>query len=388
MTTERKNRSLDNPEYLWRKSPVRFSSETTIVAFIKDKTKDNPGLRRRALRNWRKFTQKIEVGSRSFQHADKKRQFNYILGTSKNHLFQMDIADLFGDNRDRISEKKGNNNMKYILVITNSLTKFTYAYPLPNRLNASIIEALQTAFKDMKLKKCITKNHFSTNIQVDQEFVVGKELQKFFKDRCVNVYYTQSKHKACMAERFIRYLKEKLASRMERRTEVWVPLLKDVIKQYNTLRKQTTIGMTPETAEKYPSMAFVKIIEKNEKKAKKHPVKKFKFKIGDKVRASVQSKNIFRKDYQARFTYETYEIYRRRKVTNANIYYVKDTKDRDLKGSFREDQLKLATTDNEEYPYSIVRRRGNQTLVHYDGFNDSDDEWRDNKELERMTAKK
>ena len=181
MATERKNRSLDNPEYLWRKSPVRFSSETTIVAFIKDKTKDNPGLRRRALRNWRKFTQKIEVGSRSFQRADKKRQFNYILGTTKNHLFQMDIADLFGDNRDRISEKKGNNNMKYILVITNSLTKFTYAYPLPNRLNASIIEALQTAFKDMKLKKCVTKNHFSTNIQVDQEFVVGKELQKFLK---------------------------------------------------------------------------------------------------------------------------------------------------------------------------------------------------------------
>ena len=300
----------------------------------------------------------------------------------------MDIADLFGDNRDRISEIKGNNNMKYILVITNSLTKFTYAYPLPNRLNASIIEALQTAFKDMKLKKCITKNHFSTNIQVDQEFVVGKKLQKFFKDWCINVYYTQSKHKACMAERFIRYLKEKLASRMERRTEVWVPLLKDVIKQYNTLRKQTTIGMTPETAEKYPSMAFVKIIENNEKKAKKYPVKKFKFKIGDEVRVSVQSKNIFRKDYQARFTYETYEIYHRRKVTNANIYYVKDAKDRYLKGSFREDQLKLATTHNEEYPFSIVRRRGNQTLVHYDGFNDSADEWRDNDELERMMAKK
>ena len=155
MATERKKTSLDNPEYLWRKSPVRFSSETTVVAFIKDKTKHNPDLRRRALRKWRKFTQKIEVGSRSFQRADKKRQFNYILGTSKNHLFQMDIADLFGDNRDRISEIKGNNNMKYILVITNSLTKFTYAYPLPNRLNASIIEALQTAFKDMKLKKYI-----------------------------------------------------------------------------------------------------------------------------------------------------------------------------------------------------------------------------------------
>ena len=51
----------------------------------------------------------------------------------------MDIADLFGDNRDRISQKKGNDNMKYILVIINSLTKYAYAYPLPNRENTSII---------------------------------------------------------------------------------------------------------------------------------------------------------------------------------------------------------------------------------------------------------
>ena len=241
----------------------------------------------------------------------------------------------------------------------------------------------------MGLKKCTTKKYFSTNIQVDQEFTVGKNLQKFFKDWCVNVYYTQSKHKACMAERFIRYLKEKLASRMERRTEVWLPLLKDTIKQYNTLRKQTTIDMTPQTAEKYPSMAFVKIVEKNIRKAEKYPArKKYKFKVGDKVRALVDSHNIFRKDYQARFTYDIYTIYQRRKVRNVNLYYLKNRKDSELKGSYREDQLKLADDKDEEYPYTIVRRRGNKTLVHYDGFNESEDEWLDNKELDRRTAEK
>ena len=391
MASKRKNNktSLDNPEYLWRHSPVSFTSNTAIVSFIRDKTKFDPDLRRRALQNWSKFTQKIEVGSRSFQRVNKKRQFNYILGTSKNHLFQMDIADLFGDNRDRISQKKGNDNMKYILVIINSLTKYAYAYPLPNRENTSIISTLEIAFEDMGLKKCTTKKYFSTNIQVDQEFTVGKNLQKFFKDWCVNVYYTQSKHKACMAERFIRYLKEKLASRMERRTEVWLPLLKDLIKQYNTLRKQTTIDMTPQTAEKYPSMAFVKIVEKNIRKAEKYPArKKYKFKAGDKVRALVDSHNIFRKDYQARFTYDIYTIYQRRKVRNVNLYYLKNRKDSELKGSYREDQLKLADDKDEEYPYTIVRRRGNKTLVHYDGFNESEDEWLDNKELDRRTAEK
>ena len=46
------NKTLDNPVYLWRESPVRFSSDTAVISFIKDKTKDNPELRRKALRNW------------------------------------------------------------------------------------------------------------------------------------------------------------------------------------------------------------------------------------------------------------------------------------------------------------------------------------------------
>ena len=385
----RRNHSLDNAEYLWRESPVRFTSETAVVNFIRDKTKDNLDLRRRALRNWRKFAQKIELGSRSFQRVNKKKQFNYILGTSKNHLFAMDIADLFGDNRDRISKEKGNENMKYILIIINALTKYAYAYPLPDRQNKNIIKALETAFKDMNLKKCPRKNFFETNIQVDQEFIVGKKLQQFFKDWCINVYYTQSKHKACMAERYVRYLKEKLVNRMEsKKTEVWVPLLKDLLKQYNTLRKQNTTDMTPKTAEKYPSLAFVKILEKNVKKAKIYPVrKKFKFRINDKVRVLVRKKNIFRKDYQARFTYDIYTIVTYRKVLNQNLYYLQTRKGDLLKGSYREDELKLADDKDEYYPYSVVRRRGNQTLVHYDGFESSDDEWIDNKKLEGLRQK-
>ena len=70
--TKNKN-SLDNPEYLWYHSPVRFSSITSVINFIKDKTKDNPQLRSKALKNFEKFSQKITVGTRSFQRIDKKK---------------------------------------------------------------------------------------------------------------------------------------------------------------------------------------------------------------------------------------------------------------------------------------------------------------------------
>ena len=75
--------SLDNPEYLWYRSPVRFSSITSVINFIKDKTKDKPQLRSRALKNFEKFSQKITVGTRSFQRIDKKRQYLYNFGSKK-----------------------------------------------------------------------------------------------------------------------------------------------------------------------------------------------------------------------------------------------------------------------------------------------------------------
>ena len=124
------------------------------------------------------------------------------------------------------------------------------------------------------------------------------------------------------------------------------------------------------------------------KKAKIYPVrKKLKFRINDKVRVLVRKKNIFRKDYQARFTYDIYTIVTYRKVLNQNLYYLQTRKGHLLKGSYREDELKLADDKDEYYPYSVVRRRGNQTLVHYDGFEDSDDEWIDNKKLEGLRQK-
>ena len=102
----------------------------------------------------------------------------------------------------------------------------------------------------------------------------------------------------------------------------------------------------------------------------------------------VNAQNIFRKNYQARFTYETYIIYGRRKVRNLNVYYVENRKGEALKGSFREDMLRLATIVDEEYPYEVVERGRNQSKIHYDGFGSSEDEWVSNDILKERTTRK
>ena len=173
------------------------------------------------------------------------------------------------------------------------------------------------------------------------------------------------------------------------RTENWIPLLKDLVSQYNTTRKHSTANLTPMTAEKYPSAALIRILEKNFKNSLKYKSKNgFKFKIGQTVRLlQKDSKNIFRKNYQRRFTANTFTIYYRRKAKYVNIYYLKYRKNEILKGSFREDELRLANTTDEVYPYTIVDKTKNKTLIHYDGFPSSEDEWIKNKELAKRSQK-
>ena len=192
-----------------------------------------------------------------------------------------------------------------------------------------------------------------------------------------------------MAERFVKYCKEKLASRMEAlRTERWIPLLKDLLYQYNTMRINSATGLTPMTAEKYPSAALIRILERNYKKTMRYPPKKsYKFKIGQMVRLLQKSNNVFRKNYQRRFTANTYIIFHRRKVRYLNVYYLKTRKGDELKGSFREDKLRLANIDGEIYPYQIKERRNNQSLIHYDGFPSSEDEWVRDEDLAKRSHK-
>ena len=383
--TKSKNKNdITNPEYLWFKSPVRFSNDTRIIRYIKLRTKTNHTLRKKALENWSDFSGKILVGTRSFQRVDKKQQFHYTYGT-KNYLFQVDLCDLFGEERTRISEE--NNGFKYILVFCNVLTKKVWAYPLLNRTNVEIIKILKNALQDAGLGCKIDKKEVS-NLQCDQEFLTPR-IKAFFKENCINAYYTLSDYKASIVERFIKTLKEAIATRMEsNRTEKWLNFLSDFVKQYNTEIVHSVTKMTPEMAEKYPSAALIRILEKRAKFSEKHPRKSFKFKVGDLVRLKNNpDNNPFRKSYRRRFTAKVFVIYKRRAVKYLNVYYLKTEKGKDLEGGIREDMLRIANTNNEFYPYEIKERKGKQVLVSWDGFGASDDEWVNESDLAKRSIK-
>ena len=384
MTSTEKDLKLRlKPDFLWRKSPVRFTNYSRVANYIISKTRNNLRLRKKALQEWKKFSGKILVGTRSFQRTNRKKQFHYMYG-NKNYMFQLDICDLFGEQRNRIAAY--NNGAKYILVFINNLTKKVYAHPLENRKNENI-KILRKILTEANIG-CKHDEQEITNVQVDKEFLTSK-IRNFFSENCINVYHSESDYKASLVERFIRSLKEGLVSRMEGNyTEKWTDLLKDYVTQYNTEIVHSSTNLTPQKAEELPSAALINLQENFYKKSKKMTTKnqKFKFEIGDLVRLKGnKDNNPFIKSYRRRFTTEVYKIYHRRKTPEINVYYVKSETGEVIKGAFREDFLRLANNENEVYAYRILKEKGDKVLISWDGYPSSSDEWIKKKDLAKLT---
>ena len=103
------------------------------------------------------------------------------------------------------------------------------------------------------------------------------------------------------------------------------------------------------------------------------PRKRPKFKEGDKVRIS-KYKHIFEKGYTPNWTTEIFTI---KKVlpTTPYTYKLKDYQNKPISGGFYEQELLKANVTDIYLMEKIVKRRGNQVLVKWFGFDDSHNTW-------------
>lgn len=132
-----------------------------------------------------------------------------------------------------------NNGFKYILTVIYIFKKISYATALKAKDSSSVVEAMKTVFK----KSRYPPPH---NIHSD----MGKEfLNKRFHDLMmkhnINHYYTFSKLKASIVERFNRTLKNKIWPKFSLEGSCdWISILDNNIKEYNNT-KHRTIKMKP-----------------------------------------------------------------------------------------------------------------------------------------------
>ena len=190
----------------------------------------------------------------------------------------------------------------------------------------------------------------------------------------INLYSTYSNLKASICERFNRTLKNAMWKNFSLRGNYkWLDILPELIALYNN-RKHRTIGMKPKDVTKNNASQVLQKFTQERK-----PMKKSRFKVGDKVHVS-RMKHAFEKGYTPNWTTEIFTI-TRVASTNPTTYHLKDYKDKPISGGFYEQELSKAKYPDVYLVEKILKRRGNQIYVKWLGFDSSYNSWIDNNNL-------
>ena len=259
---------------------------------------------------------------------------------------------------------KINKNHKYIFTNIDIFSKYAWAFPIKSKKIQDIKPCFQKIFKERK----------PSYIWSDQESAFfSKEMQKFFEDNNVKIYYTYSNLKAVFIERFDRSLRElMMKSFVKNNNTIWYNILPNLIKTYNN-RYHHTIKMKPLDVNK-SNEKHIKDAIYNYNIINKIP----KFKINDIVRISLKRRQLFDKPSgNIKWSEELFKIHSIHK-SNVITYQLKDMNDEIIKGIFYEKELqKTKNTIGEYIIEKILKTKGNQIYVKWRGYSNNFNSWID-----------
>ena len=196
-----------------------------------------------------------------------------------------------------------NDGYKYVLVLIDVFTKWTWVYPL-RRVNA---EAVRDAFETRFLQEC---GPHPKTLVTDR----GKEFDNAqFAAVCTkyNILRRLASplHKCPVVERFNRTLQWLLYRQMEARGhQRWIDLLPEALTIYHH-RRHRTIKMSPFQAEQNVNQPAVLAAHLERFAKAKRPAKP-KYKVGQHVRILLNRMTPMRRGYHPTYTVEVYRIHR------------------------------------------------------------------------------
>lgn len=282
--------------------------------------------------------------------AKIKIQRRHVKINGLNDLLQSDLIEM-------IPYAKQNRGYKYILVVINAYSKYSWAEPLKFKTATQVTAAMNKIIKQMAV--------LPKNLQTDmgKEFY-NSEFKALMKKYNINHYSTYSNMKACIAERFIRTLKSLLFREFSARGSYkWLQLLPSLIEIYNNRVHRTT--------KLKPSQVNINtlISSFNYKKQVLTP----KYKIGDFVRVS-KHRTVFQKGYLPSWSAEIFKIYDVQS-TFPPTYLLEDLEGCQVKGAFYKEELQKTKFPDKYLVEKILRRKGNKVYVKWLGFPISKNSW-------------
>jgi len=286
-------------------------------------------------------------------HKPARRNYTRRCVTIKglNDLWQADLVEM-------IPFAKQNNNVRYILTVINTFSKFGFAEPVKNKTGLEVSRAFEKILKS-------TTPPRKLQTDMGKEFY-NKNFETLLKQYGIHHYSTYSNLKASIVERFNRTLKSRMWRQFSLQgSHKWINILQDLVSQYNRT-KHSTIKMCPINVDEKKEKNLLSTVYST---SVNNIPKKYKFEIGDPVRVS-KNKGVFDKSYTPNWSTEIFRI-NCIQMTKPVTYLLEDYKGEKIIGSFYGEELLKTRFPDIYLVEKIMKVKNDKVLVKWLGFPES-----------------
>lgn len=258
-----------------------------------------------------------------------------------------------------------NNGYRYIFVVIDCFSKFSWAIPVKTKTKSEIANAFSNL---------LIKNYRKpVNLQTDMGTEFYKdEFKKVMLKNKINHYSTYSIKKASIVERLIKTLKNMLYKSFSLNGSYkWFgKVLKSVMATYNNSIHRTTKYKPNDVSQSNQSEVLGNIIKSQEinflSKTKK-------LRVGDHVRISKYKGN-FEKGYTPNWSTELFLI-KKVHLSKPVTYSIEDLHHQPILGRFYEQELQKTKCPNVYLVEKLISKKGNKLLVKWLGLPNTENSW-------------
>ena len=257
-----------------------------------------------------------------FTYYAKDKRWNTITETGVGHGMQMDLMDM-----SKIATR--NKNFHWILCIIDVYSRYAWAFPLKRKNQTHVYNRLKAWLGTL------TPPPQRMTSDAGTEFT-SEKVKSLLLSYGITQYLNQTGDKTTtgIVERFNRTLRNLMGRNFVRLGKLhWVDDLSKLVMNYNRSR-HSTLGATPDDVWHFRAVP------------KPRPVQRetFSFEEGDRVRVLLPRGVFDKKAGAPRWSTTVYTISRREGFK----YFIKNTRNEELKTKYRPSALKKVTKEEEE----------------------------------------
>ncbi|XP_053395619.1 uncharacterized protein LOC128555806 [Mercenaria mercenaria] len=298
---------------------------------------------------------------------------------TRNAVITRGIRDMWdGDLADMTRLAKWNSGVKFLLVVIDVFSRFAIVKPLHDKKADTVLTAFRNIVSENG-KPRVFRSDFGAEFK-------NTQMASFLAKNNIKHVFANPPIKAGYAERLILSLKQLIFRYLHfNNTFVYVDKLDTLVRNYN-YRVHRSLGVSPSEINKSnesrhwnemyinrPYKQKIYSAKPNEEKLKILPARKFRFKINQFVRVSI-NRRTFERSFDQKFSDEIFKIKDREMRSNIPVYYLQDLQNDPIIGAFHTSELQPVSKSEDSLfkVEKILKRRGKgdnrEVLVRWRGY--------------------